>query len=376
MYLSLLQNVVLLLALSTLYSLLSRLRWKSEMWARILSGLLFGVVAIIGMNFPFRYSPGIIYDGRSIILSLAGLFGGGITAALSALIAGIYRGYLGGAGVWAGLATILGCSSLGVVFHRIYKIRPERLNIFSLYIFGICAHIVMLASQLLLPPWPAGPVVISRIWLPILLIFPFVTVLVGLLLSDEEARIRGERALLKARNYVEKIIQTANVIFVQLDKQGRVVILNQAAEQITGYSSEEIQDRKWFEILIPPDRYPQVWEGDKSITDSTGMPDLFESPILTKSGEERYIVWQKNSIIDNSDTTGTISFGMDITERRRAEEELISLKENLERQVAEKTRELQDRIADLEKFYEATIERELRMKELRDELEQLKGDRL
>ncbi|MBN1949074.1 MAG: PAS domain S-box protein [Candidatus Cloacimonetes bacterium] len=375
MYLSLLQNVVLLLALSTLYSLLTRLRWKSEIWARILSGILFGVVAIIGMNFPFRYSPGIIYDGRSIILSLAGMFGGGITAALSALIAGVYRAQMGGAGVWAGLATILGCSSLGVVFHRVYMNRPERLNIFSLYIFGICAHIVMLASQLLLQPWPAGPQIISRIWLPILLIFPVVTVLVGLLLGDEGARVRGEKALLKARNYVEKIIQTANVIFVQLDKQGRVVILNEAAEQITGYRSSEIKGKEWFKTLIPEESYPEFWGSYNNLFDRQGITDIFESPILTKSGEKRYIVWQKNTIKDNGDSPGTISFGMDITERRQVEEELIDLKDNLERQVAEKTRELQERIEELEKFYDATIERELRMKELREEIEQLKGDR-
>jgi len=49
------------------------------------------------------------------------------------------------------------------------------------------------------------------------------------------------------------------------------------------------------------------------------------------------------------------------------------LKENLEVEVEEKTQELRQRIAELERFQEATIEREFRIKELRDEIEKLKS---
>ena len=51
----------------------------------------------------------------------------------------------------------------------------------------------------------------------------------------------------------------------------------------------------------------------------------------------------------------------------------MSLKNNLEQKVQEKTGELNERIAELERFHEATINRELRMKELRDEIARLKG---
>lgn len=64
----------------------------------------------------------------------------------------------------------------------------------------------------------------------------------------------------------------------------------------------------------------------------------------------------------------------DITKRKQAENELRKLKENLEDEVQEKTKELKERISELERFHEATIEREFRIKELRDEMEQLKKD--
>jgi PAS domain S-box-containing protein len=63
---------------------------------------------------------------------------------------------------------------------------------------------------------------------------------------------------------------------------------------------------------------------------------------------------------------------LDITERKKAETELKKLKDHLEIQVTEKTKELNARIAELEHFYDVTIERELRMEELRNEIKVLK----
>ena len=62
----------------------------------------------------------------------------------------------------------------------------------------------------------------------------------------------------------------------------------------------------------------------------------------------------------------------DISERKRAEDQLIKLKDSLEQQVKDKTRELKERLHELERFHDATIEREFRMKELRNEIDQLR----
>lgn len=195
MYLDLIQNASLMVALTTLYSLLARLNGYTDPWGKILLGFLFGAVAVVGMQLPFHYAPGVIYDGRSIILSMAGLFGGGIPAFVSMMLAGAYRAQMGGAGVWAGLATIIGCAGVGLVFRRGYGNRPENMGILLLYGFGISVHLIMLACQLLILPWPAGLAVIHRIWLPILLVFPIVTVLMGLFLGTEERRILAVRRL-------------------------------------------------------------------------------------------------------------------------------------------------------------------------------------
>ncbi len=73
--------------------------------------------------------------------------------------------------------------------------------------------------------------------------------------------------------------------------------------------------------------------------------------------------------------TAIIGVGRDVTERKQAETELLELKEQLEIQVDEKTKELQARIKELQRFQDATIEREFRIKELRDEIALLKRNK-
>jgi len=78
---------------------------------------------------------------------------------------------------------------------------------------------------------------------------------------------------------------------------------------------------------------------------------------------------------EDGQPTRFIGTHTDITERKRAEDDLRQLKDDLQAEVAQKTLELKERVENLERFYDATIEREFRMKELRDEIARLKGER-
>jgi PAS domain S-box-containing protein len=138
---------------------------------------------------------------------------------------------------------------------------------------------------------------------------------------DISERKRAEEALRDAKDYSENLIKTANTMVVGMDLGGNITVFNQAAEAITGYARSELQNRNWFEVITPKDRYPQVWAIFEKLTGG-GLPKYFENLILTKTGEERYIVWQNNVVFEKGRIAGTISFGMDITERKQAEEKL------------------------------------------------------
>ena len=78
----------LLLSLCLLYAFIAQ-RWpNNEITGRIFFGLLFGLVCVIGMESPVTISPGVIFDPRSVIISLSGVFGGPVGGVIAGVIAG------------------------------------------------------------------------------------------------------------------------------------------------------------------------------------------------------------------------------------------------------------------------------------------------
>jgi PAS domain S-box-containing protein len=145
---------------------------------------------------------------------------------------------------------------------------------------------------------------------------------------DIERRKQAEAALQHAREYSDNLIETAHVMIVGLDVSGMLTIFNRRAEEITGYRKQDLEGKNWFEVFAPKNRYPQVWEEFNRLVDG-GASRFFENPILTKTGEERQIAWQNNEIKLDNQVVGTLSFGMDISARVRAEQQWETLLETL-----------------------------------------------
>ncbi|MCA1761021.1 MAG: PAS domain S-box protein, partial [Bacteroidales bacterium] len=95
----------------------------------------------------------------------------------------------------------------------------------------------------------------------------------------------------------------------------------------------------------------------------------------TKTGELILALWSAETIM-HSGKKLMLSMIHDITARVKAENELRKLKDSLQEKVEVKTKELNERIEILERFHEATIEREFRIKELKEEIKYLKADKI
>jgi PAS domain S-box-containing protein len=119
-----------------------------------------------------------------------------------------------------------------------------------------------------------------------------------------------------AKEYSENLIKVANMIIISLDMSGCVTMMNQTAETITGYTLAELKGKSWFEIVTPQDISQQVCEEFERIKQQSGS-GTFENPIVNKNGDKRIIAWHNNPIIENGDVVGMVSFGSDITEKKK-----------------------------------------------------------
>lgn len=143
--------------------------------------------------------------------------------------------------------------------------------------------------------------------------------------KERNARLKIEHEQKKAQEY----LKIAGVMFVALDNKGNVTMINDRGSQILGYKEKEILGKNWFKEFIPKS-YKKTLKGvTKDIRTSRGKErEYFENPVLTKSGEERLIAWHNATLRDDDgNVIGTLSSGEDITERKKAEEELIKEKE-------------------------------------------------
>lgn len=345
----LIHNAALLVALSALYGLWLRFRKEDSLRDRIILGVIFGGIAVIAMTMPVYHSPGIIYDGRSMVLAMAGLFGGGVPAAVSAAMALVYRVWLGGAGVWAGMAVIVCCTSTGIAFRYFYRKPSHLLPPLTLYCLGVIVHVVMLTCQLLLPREVALEI-IRQIALPVLLVFPFGTLLIGLLLGNEERRnILGKRLRASEENLRTTIYSVGDGVIVT-DMQGRVTLLNPVAESLTGWSQAQAAGRpleQVFRIINEETREAAVNPAARVLKEGKVVGLANHTLLVSRDGREIAIADSAAPIRDEkAGVIGVVMVFRDQTEERRMQRLMEARVRLISYSINHTVRELLTRVLD------------------------------
>ncbi len=327
MYISLILNVSLILALVALYSLVIRsTSFGKKPWV-VLNGLVFGLTAVAAMVVAYNFESGVIYDGRSIILAISGLYAGSLPTIIASLIAISYRFYLGGNGAIAGIATIIASATTGLLFRKILIHRINNLKRFELFVFGVLVHIIMLSCQLLVKPWPYGVSVISRIWLPIMLTFPVDTVLTGLLIQQENRRWEAEIKLRESEEKYRVLFDHAGQMII-VAQDGVFKLVNKKCLEY-GYTREEIIGKPFLDFIHPEDRKMVAERHLKRLTEKD-FQATYEFRFLTKQGEVRWVEITAVGI-EWEGRPATLNYVTDITDRIKAQqekEELLRVIEN------------------------------------------------
>ncbi len=135
---------------------------------------------------------------------------------------------------------------------------------------------------------------------------------------------RAEEEVRKLSQFLDLVIDNANVWLDVLDKNRNVVIWNKAAERISGYKREEVLGySKIWEWLYPDEEYRSTITSLASAIIKGNMVEDLETRIRTKDGDYKLISWHSRNIVnENGETIGSVALGRDITDRKQAEEAL------------------------------------------------------
>lgn len=141
------------------------------------------------------------------------------------------------------------------------------------------------------------------------------------LIHDLSERRRAERALAEEQSFVSTVLDTAGALVAVIDRGGHIVRFNRECERVTGYRSAEVTGKHFNMFVTRRDRQA-VQEVFESLTDGE-FPNTYENYWKTRDGSRRMIAWSNNVLTDdNGRVTHVVATGVDITERRRVENEL------------------------------------------------------
>jgi len=138
-------------------------------------------------------------------------------------------------------------------------------------------------------------------------------------------RKRAEEEARKLTQFLNLVVDNANVWLDVLDEKANLLIWNKAAEKISGYSREEVVGHgKIWEWLYPDEKYrKEVTDKAALIIQGGAVDQENETTIRTKSGEHKVISWHSRNLVNQKGVSiGSVALGRDITEHKRMEDAL------------------------------------------------------
>ncbi len=165
-------------------------------------------------------------------------------------------------------------------------------------------------------------------------------------IRDISDRKKAENTLRRERDFRQKLIESVPGIFFLFDPSGRFLLWNRNLETVLGRDAREVAAMHSIEMYDEEDR-AQVRAATRQAME-TGAASV-EASLVTRSGRRvPYIVTGLR--IEIGDGLSFIGLGVDITERKLAEQVIRDLNDTLEQRVRERTAALEASNRELESF--------------------------
>jgi PAS domain S-box-containing protein len=124
-------------------------------------------------------------------------------------------------------------------------------------------------------------------------------------------------------------METAQVMVLILDRQGRINRLNPACERLTGYALAQVRGRPFYEVFPAPEAVDTMKEAFYHLT-AGEVHQADEIEWVAKDGARLLVAWSATAHIgEDGSVSHVIGTGIDITDRRDAEIRLQRLQAEL-----------------------------------------------
>jgi nitrogen fixation negative regulator NifL len=116
------------------------------------------------------------------------------------------------------------------------------------------------------------------------------------------------------------LVETANLLILELDREGRVLFVNRFALERLGWTAADVLGRSWFDRVVPAEDRARVDEAFASMVGGGTNVPRFENELLTRASGRITVMWSNTVVRDAAGAPiGTLSFGADVTDTRQAE---------------------------------------------------------
>ena len=346
MLINLINNIAFLIALVAAGQIVLARFHRHTAGRQVWLGLLFGSVTLLGMVNPVTFAPGLIFDGRSIVLSLAGVVGGGVAAAIAAGMAAVYRLQLGGIGMPVGVMVILQSALLGVLAQHWWQRRGHSPQPLDFLMLGLVVQIAQLAAFTQIPN-RAGYAFVEQAWWVLLLFYPLATMLLCLVFRNYEQQLLDQRALhaveaqaMRERSMLRTLIDTLPDLIWLKDAKGVYLSCNRRFEQFFGAREQDIVGKTDHDF-VDKALADFFRAHDRAAMERNGPSVNEEEIVFAADGHREILETTKTPMRDEQgNLIGVLGISHDITERKRVQAELQGYRDHLEKLVESRTAEL------------------------------------
>ncbi|WP_051286719.1 sensor domain-containing protein [Megalodesulfovibrio gigas] len=141
------------------------------------------------------------------------------------------------------------------------------------------------------------------------------------IMLDVTSRKLAESRMLQQKAYFQQLFENSPQAIVICDRDGNVSGVNRAFEKMFGYEFTELWNKRLGPFIVPAGLAPQAEEMTRRL--SQGEHVAAETIRRRKDGQIVHVYMLSFPIIINDEMEGAYRIFLDITERKRAEEQLV-----------------------------------------------------